>query len=201
MEKLKKLEINKLIRELEYIESDYEYKSEMLHTADVEFLSSVNKIVDSHPNLKKIYEDRIRQIHQQRIESVLSKSEVSDIEKSQEEIETITQEKDAKLKNIYRNIVKKTHPDKVGDEDLKNFYIESTKFYESDDIISLYKICDKLKIEYDIEDNDYYLIQNQIQKMREKVQFLETTFTWLWLNADETKKEEIVLNFVRLQIS
>lgn len=201
MEKLKKLEINKLIRELEYIESDYEYKSEMLHTADVEFLSSVNKIVDSHPDLKKIYEDRIRQIHQQRIESVLSKSEVSDIEKSQEEIETITQEKDAKLKNIYRNIVKKTHPDKVGDEDLKNFYIESTKFYESDDIISLYKICDKLKIEYDIEDNDYYLIQNQIQKMREKVQFLETTFTWLWLNADETKKEEIVLNFVRLQIS
>jgi hypothetical protein len=201
MEKLKKLEINKLIRELEYIESDYEYKSEMLHTADVEFLSSVNKIVDSHPDLKKIYEDRIRQIHQQRIESVLSKSEVSDIEKSQEEVETITQEKDAKLKNIYRNIVKKTHPDKVGDEDLKNFYIESTKFYESDDIISLYKICDKLKIEYDIEDNDYYLIQNQIQKMREKVQFLETTFTWLWLNADETKKEEIVLNFVRLQIS
>ena len=201
MEKLKKLEINKLIRELEYIESDYEYKSEMLHSADVEFLSSVNKIVDSHPDLKKIYEDRIRQIHQQRIESLSSKSEESGVEKSQEEIETITQEKDPKLKNVFRNIVKKTHPDKVGDEDLKNFYIESTKFYESGDIISLYKICDKLKIEYDIEDNDYYLIQNQIQKMREKVQFLETTFTWLWLNADETKKEEIVLNFVRLQIS
>lgn len=200
MEKLKKLEINRLIRELEYFESDYEYKSEMLHNADTEFLSSVNKVVESHPELKRIYDHRINQIHQQRIESISQISQENKSDIIEEDVEVITREKDPKLKNIYRNIVKKTHPDKVGDEELKNFYIESTRFYETDDIISLYKICDKLKIEYDIEDNDYYLIQNQIQKIKEKVQFLESTFTWMWLNADETKKEEIVLNFVRLQI-
>lgn len=200
MEKLKKLEINKLIRELEYFESDYEYKSEMLHTADVEFLSSVNKIVESSPELKEIYNNRINQIHKQRIEDISQKAQEVNLDYTEKDQEIITSEKDPKLKSIYRNIVKKTHPDKVGDEELKNFYIESTKFYETDDIVSLYKICDKLQIEYDIEDNDYYLIQNQIQKIKEKVQFLESTFTWMWLNAEESKKEEIILNFVRIQI-
>lgn len=200
MEKLKKLEINKLIRELEYFESDYEYKSEMLHTADVEFLSSVNKIVESNPELKEIYNHRINQIHKQRIEDISQKAQEVNLDYTEKDQEIITSEKDPKLKSIYRNIVKKTHPDKVGDEELKNFYIESTKFYETDDIVSLYKICDKLQIEYDIEDNDYYLIQNQIQKIKEKVQFLESTFTWMWLNAEESKKEEIILNFVRIQI-
>jgi hypothetical protein len=200
MEKLKKLEINKLIRELEYFESDYEYKSEMLHTADVEFLNSVNKIVESSPELKEIYNHRINQIHKQRIENISHQTQETNLDETEKDQEIITSEKDPKLKSIYRNIVKKTHPDKVGDEELKNFYIESTKFYETDDIVSLYKICDKLQIEYDIEDNDYYLIQNQIQKIKEKVQFLESTFTWMWLNAEESKKEEIILNFVRIQI-
>jgi hypothetical protein len=200
MEKLKKLEINKLIRELEYVESDYEYKSEMIQSADAEFLISVNRLIDKHPDLKKIYEDRIQQIHKKRIETVLSKSEYNLDQKQESDLEITTQEKDPKLKSIYRNIVKKTHPDKVNDEELKKIYIESTKFYENNDIISLYKVCDKLQIEYDIEDTDFHLIQNQIQKIKEKVKFLESTFTWMWLNAEDRKKEEIILNFVRIQI-
>jgi hypothetical protein len=195
MEKLKKLEINKLIRELEYIESDYEYKSEVLQSADVDFLSSVNKVVSSHSELKRIYDDKVNQLHLKNIESVISKEEVVNMD------ELPKGEIDPKLKLIYRSIVKKTHPDKVGDDDLKNIYIDSTKFYENGDIISLYKICDSLKIEYDIEESDYSLIQGQIQRIKDKIQFLESTFTWIWLNADDRTKEEVVLNFVRLQIS
>jgi len=200
MEKLKKLEINKLIRELEYIESDYEYKSEMLQSADVEFLSSVGKVVNSHPELKSIYDNKINQLHLKNVESVISKED-QEAPVDIDELEDQSDEKDPKLKLIYRNIVKKTHPDKVGDDDLKNIYIDSTKFYENGDIISLYKICDSLKIEYDVEESDYSLIQGQIQRIKDKIQFLESTFTWIWLNADDRKKEEVVLNFVRLQIS
>lgn len=197
MNKLKKLEINKLIRELEYMESDYQYKSEILETADVEFLGSVNNLVNGYPELKKIYEKKINQIYHKKIEDKIEIDQQEELE----DLPTETLEKGDKIKSIYRNIVKKTHPDKVSDQELKEMYIESTKFYKNDDLISLYKVCDKLKIEYDIEEDDYFLIQNQIQKIKERIQFLENTFTWMWLNADEHRKQEVILNFVRLQIS
>lgn len=197
MDKLRKLEINKLIRELEYIESDYEYKSEVLQSADVEFLNSVNKIVSSHPELKQIYDERTKQYQLNQFDDVESEEDLN-VDEKEEDLNV--DEKDPRLKNIYRNIVKKTHPDKVGDDDLKNIYIESTKFYESNDIVSLYRICDNLRIEYDFDDNDYSAIQNKIQNIKRKIQFLESTFTWMWLNADTNKKEEVVLDFVRFQI-
>lgn len=200
MDKLKKLELNRLIRELEFIQSDYDYKSEIVQKADVDFLESVNKVVDSHPELKEIYDQRVRIIHQQRIEKIQQQTqeEIIEVVTEAEEVETIS--KDPKIKNLYRNIVKKTHPDKISESDLNELYLESTKHYENDDILELYKICDTLGISYEFEDNDYFLIQNKILQLRDKIKFLESTFTWLWINSEDSRKEEIVLSFVRLQI-
>lgn len=204
MDKLKKLELNKLISELEFIRSDYEYKTEVIQKADKEFIESVNHIVDSHPELKKIYDQKFQKVYQEKVKINVQENVDIDLEpelESEINIEEIqTQHKDPKLKNIYRNIVKKTHPDKIDDNKLNEIYLQSTKFYEQNDLLSLYRICDKLNINYDLEENDYFLLQSKISELREKVKFLESTFTWMWINSQESQKEDIVLSFVRLQI-
>lgn len=202
MDRLKKLELSKLVHELEFIRSDYEYKSELIQEADKEFIDSVNKVVDSHPELKKIYNQKINK-----------NIEFSEKDQQEEFIQTENQEfeesvfleehnqKDPKIKNLYRSIVKKTHPDKIGESKLNSLYIESTKYYQQDDLLSLYRVCDKLGIEYEFEESDYLLIQAKINQLKDKIRFLESTFTWLWINSDETKKDDIILNFVRLQLA
>ena len=49
MNKLKILEVKKLLKELDYIESDFEYRSEVISEADSEFIQSVNDFLVSHP--------------------------------------------------------------------------------------------------------------------------------------------------------
>lgn len=200
MDKLKKLEIDRLIRELDYIQSDYNYKSEVIQVADKEFLDSVNKIVDSHPQLKVIYDQKVRKVYTQNCNSSC-KVEDSNKEENVDVVDlNFQQQKDPKLKSLYRNIVKKTHPDKVNESKLNQLYIDSTKYYEDDDIISIYKICDRLGIDWEYEDNDYYLIQNKIAQLKEKIRFVEGTFTWAWLNSDPLDKEGVILNFVKTQL-
>ena len=54
---IKKLEINRLFKEFEYVKSDYEYKSEIVREADVEFLKSIDTILNKSEELKSIYHD------------------------------------------------------------------------------------------------------------------------------------------------
>jgi hypothetical protein len=51
MSKLKQLEIKKLMKELDFIESDFTYKSEIVHEADNNFIKSVNELLEEHPLL------------------------------------------------------------------------------------------------------------------------------------------------------
>ena len=41
MSKLKRLEVKKLLKELDFIESDFNYKNEIVFEADSEFIKSV----------------------------------------------------------------------------------------------------------------------------------------------------------------
>ena len=42
MSKLKRLEVKKLLKELDFIESDFNYKNEIVFESDSEFIKSVN---------------------------------------------------------------------------------------------------------------------------------------------------------------
>ena len=86
MSKLKRLETKKLLRELEYIESDYDYKNEVISEADGDFLNSVNAFLTSHPELKEMFDKKIND----KIDQMIKKKEedVKDIERREMESET-----------------------------------------------------------------------------------------------------------------
>ena len=59
MNRLQFLQTKKLFKELEYMESDFEYRSEIISEADSEFIGKVNDFLQEHPNLKEIYDEKI----------------------------------------------------------------------------------------------------------------------------------------------
>jgi hypothetical protein len=97
--------------------------------------------------------------------------------------------------------VKLTHPDKVKSNKYNELYIKSSKYYESDNKIGIYSICNELEIEYEIEEDDVVLINEQISNLKNKINFIESTFAWQWYNCeDEMFRNQILLNFIKLKI-
>ena len=195
-----KLEFNRLIKELDFIDSDLIYKSSLLKIADENFIKNVNDVLESHPELKIILEDK----NQQRM-NVLNFIDINSSEESTNPLiddDIITENKPIKLKTLYKEIAKSTHPDKNPQENLKEVYLDAQKAYESNDILQLLSICDRLKITYDISDEEFNLIRSEIHTKKERIKFLESTFTWKWYHENsDSAKNQIILNYLGSQIS
>ena len=116
MSKLKQLEIKKLMKELDFIESDFNYKNEIVQEADSNFIKSVNTLLDQHPLLKDVFDKRINvkieSIFKQKDEEIKEKNETEENNSEIEEDEVIVRKViDKKVRKLYREIAKVTHPD------------------------------------------------------------------------------------------
>jgi len=215
MNKVKLLEVKKLLKELEFFESDFEYRNEIISEADSVFINSINKFLESHEELKEIYDNKITEkINQSIKKSEKSEQEIITIEDdtidTQDEYQDTSQNEEkiedtesiSIIKKLYREIVKLTHPDKVKNKNLNDIYLKATKFYDESNKIGIYSICGELNINFDIDEDDILLINEEIKKIQEKISFIESTYTWRWYNCkDEVLKNQIMINFIKLKIS
>lgn len=214
MNKIKQLEIKKLLKELDYIESDFVYKNELVQEADNSFIRSVNELLLKHPDLKEIFDKKINS----KIENVFKKREEkikeiieSDGEMTLDEfideiIESNTDSKviieASKIKKLYREIVKRTHPDKIKNKKMNELYLRSTFFYESNDIAGIYSICDELNIEYEVDEKDNKMISDKIKNLKSRINFMESTITWKWFHSEnEKEKEQLILRYIESQLN
>jgi hypothetical protein len=211
MSKLKRLEVRKLLKELDFIESDFNYKNEIVFEADSNFIKSVNDLLEKHPMLKDIINKknnkRVDLVFSDIIKETLDKDdEILEEEELVEEFinEEVVSEinpKEVKMKKLYRDIAKLTHPDKIVSEKLNDLYLKSTKFYKNSDITGIYYICDELGITYEIDDKDNEMISNKINNLKNRISFMESTLTWRWFHSEsEKEKEQIVLSYIKMQL-
>jgi hypothetical protein len=111
-EKLEQLQINKLIQEFSFLKSDEELKKELIEHHQNIFLDLVNEELSNlSPDQIKDPDNTIKEPKSVKVESKIDMSTVSENTK-------------VKIKKIYREIVKKTHPDKVNSEELNELYIQ-----------------------------------------------------------------------------
>jgi hypothetical protein len=220
MNKVKLLEVKKLLKELEFIESDFEYRNEIISEADARFISSINQFLQNHPDLKEIYDNKVtekinqsikktQENEEEKIEQITDNISEDGTNEQKDESEEIrdTEEKDkntkhlTKIKKLYREIVKLTHPDKIKNERLNEIYLKATKYYDSGNKIGIYAVCNELSIHYELESEDVQLIYNEIQKYQQKINFIESTYTWKWYNCEnDEQKDQILLNYIKLKI-
>jgi hypothetical protein len=210
MSKLKQLEVKKLLKELDFIESDFNYKNEIVFEADSEFIKSVNDLLEKHPMLKEVIDKknnkRVDSLFSDIIKDALDKD--NEIEEEElveefinEEVVSEVNPREVKMKKLYRDIAKLTHPDKIVSEKLNDLYLKSTKFYKNSDITGIYYICDELGITYEIDDEDNEMINNKINNLKNRISFMESTLTWRWYHSEsEKEKEQIVLSYIKMQL-
>ncbi len=215
MNKIKQLEIKKLLRELDFIESDFIYKNELVQEADNSFIRSVNDLLIKHPDLKDIFDKKINS----KIENVFRKreeiiKEITESEKNEISLDDFIGEiveqnsfvkleiEISKIKKLYREIVKRTHPDKVSNKKLNELYLKSTFFYEANDIAGIYSICDELDLDYEVDEKDNKMIVDKINSLKSRITFMESTITWKWFHSeDEKEKEQLVLRYIENQLN
>ena len=174
--KIKKLQIQKVIQEYNLLITDYELKNNMVEEYREEFLKET------------FTEDKT---DNQNTDNTPKKEEVKI--KSEE----ISKETKDKIKKIYREIVKQTHPDKVDSEVLNNYYLDATRAYDLNDVLELYIICEKLDIDVEISELELELFDKLIEIKRNEIKRIEDSFIWVWINAKtEEQKQEIVDRFI-----
>ena len=221
MNKVKLLEVKKLLKELEFIESDFEYRNEIISEADAQFINSINQFLQNHPDLKEIYDNKVTEKINQSIKKTQEsadedQSEATDIHIQEDDTDSQKDEPEnteeieeenkntkhlSQLKKLYREIVKLTHPDKIKNERLNEIYLKATKYYDEVNKIGIYAVCNELSIVYEIETEDISLIYDEIQKYQQKINFIESTYTWKWFNCEnDEQKDQILLNYIKLKI-
>lgn len=197
VETLKKLEVVKLIRELDFVESEFNYKSEMIKEIDYEFKKEVENVLSLNSDLKDVFTKSVDNFNREKTKVINEHYE--NMITLDDEVETI--EKNQKLKSLYRVIAKTTHPDKVNDHNLKELYLEATKAYENNNLLPIISICDKLKIPYEITGEEFEFIKEQIESIKKRTNFLESTYTWQWyVRPHIDEKNQIVLSFIKAQM-
>lgn len=186
-EKLEQLQINKLIQEFSFLKSDEELKKELIEHNQSIFLDLVNEELSNlNPDQIKEPDDTIKEPKSVKVESKIDMSTVSENTK-------------VKIKKIYREIVKKTHPDKVNSEELNELYIKATEYYVTYDIFELYFISKTLNIKIKLSLDETNTLNQLIELKKTELKSIETSFIWLWLNAqNDDEKNGLVHKFLKV---
>ncbi len=182
MDQKQKLEIVRLIKYLDFLKVDYKFKSELYVECDIEFKGKVEKILNEKEEL---------------FEMIPKKQDVEKIEESQRE-----KSKDERIKKIYRDIVKRTHPDKTENEILNQEYIEATIAYDSNSLTDIILICERSNIPYELEIEDKEEFEKETEIVKNQIIMIENSYPWKWFNAqDEKEKNAIIVEYLRSLIS
>lgn len=142
---------------------------------EYEFLQSEIKykkaVIDYYlPELKPIEAETVAVIKLPKMEEFKERYLPSDIEKQ-----------------IWRQISKITHPDKVETSDDK--FHDAYSAYSSGNFLHLLKIAQDLKIEVKIDNETLHVIESQIKTLSLENNFLNQHIVWQWYHADGEIKE------------
>lgn len=185
-DRIKALEIKKILQEYTFLLVDDEYKHELIEGNKADFLKSIEDtkkelgIVPPEP-------EEVPPVDEETPEKPAKDPKIKNINEFTR----------LKLKKVYRSIVKLTHPDKFKSDELLATYIRAKEAYADNNLLDLYLICIELKIEVELDQEDIENIVEVLNLKRKEVSSLETSFLWLWIHSPtEELKNIIVMSFI-----
>lgn len=177
-DRLKKLQIKKLIQEYNFIQSDFDFKNQVIEDNKQEFINKVSE-VEKELNIKK----------ELPINTGNTKNEITS------NIQDVSENTKNKIKKIYREIVKLTHPDKIESDRLIELYHKSTKCSEDNDLLCLYLISIELNIDFEFDSEDIEFLERIVNSKRKENSVLETSCVWAWINSKDEETKNRLLKF------
>jgi len=180
--KLEKLEVQKLLQEYSFLKVDDEYKKEVIAAGKEEFMKKVYEKNGSTPPPKPQTKEGEEEV----------------IKSKKIDPKSIDPKVRKKIKKLYREIAKLTHPDKVDSDELVGLYHEATVAADEFDLFTIYSVCAQLNISHSLDKEDIGVLKIHIIDKREKLEDIEKSFIWLYTQAkSEEKKEELINLFVK----
>lgn len=174
---------------LEHLVSEYIYTKAKLKRIDdicVKYSSIIKTITQPKLSEHEIISENVSN-------TVNDEKTINDIV---EDVVFENKEDNTELKNIYKSIVKKIHPD-VNKNEIE-LYQETMHFYENEDIFNLKVVANKLNIPVGI---DYKEITNKIYELNVKIGNKMNSYEWLYANTtNDTERETLILEYVSRQI-
>tara|TARA_R110000772_G_scaffold20466_5_gene56945 strand:- start:103754 stop:104326 length:573 start_codon:yes stop_codon:yes gene_type:complete len=189
MNQLNHLKLKSLFKKFDYISSEIEWKEEYVNENTEEFISNTQNIIDSNSELKELQNEKIKS---KKVKIVSNDND--------DDITTIIIEKDPELKKLYRKIVKKTHPDKIDSKYLNNQYLKVIEMYDRNDLLNVYRICNELNIEFEIEIDEDTILE-EIEKLESRIKFIENSYIYRWSNnKNKYVRDKIMLEYIKQEI-
>jgi hypothetical protein len=194
---LLQLKLKTLLSKYNYYSNEIEYKTEIVHNAEPKFLEEIGKLLKDNPIL---YEKFNNIINPQKINVNFKKHNNSTSGNDNDNDKNVVKEKTPSSEfeqKIFHEISKQLHPDKLKNPSNKQIelYSEASDAYSSHDIITLYKTAIELDIEVIIDENVIKQVEQQIEKMEEKTNFIEKNLAYQWLIAVEEQERLRILKF------
>ena len=107
------------------------------------------------------------------------------------------------FKKLYREIVKKIHPDKLTNkesdderEEFKNLYNKTQLAYEKKRYIDLLEVGEALDIDYEfLSKNETRVLEDRIVYLENKIREIMSSIYWTWAHCDHKQREEIIKKY------
>lgn len=174
---LVELEVKKLIREIKYLREDIDIKKSMAFEIQLLFDDALQKYLETNIELKDKW-DNFNNRKLENIDDIVNKSETRKIKNKKESPDFI--------KKIYRDIVKKTHPDT--NDTGEDIYKEVSVHYSNGDITDIIYIADNLDIDLNISEEDLQIIKQDLKKMKNHSNMIENSIYWKWYESTDKQK-------------
>jgi len=174
----------KLKRELRKAKSDLSALVQYLSDCEEIFLEYQKewnqdlKIILSHFETKKTFEEKEERTELFKSSNFFSQHE-EDLRKTKKDLSLDTSP--GWVKKLFRKIAMATHPDKTAIESLNSLYNDAAEMVESKDYQGLFKICDNLGINYEVDpETELKLNREKQEKIKKRLKEIDKNFAWIW---------------------
>jgi len=157
-----------------------------------------SQLLKESEELFELYERLFKDDFSKEINFMAQKAlEITEEEKMVNPLDVISEEeqdpeRDPDLYKIYKKIAMKTHPDRVKDESLIDFFDQATQAMKENDWMIILTIALALDIKTpEFTEELRQKLQANILEINTKVKNLHNTAAWVWANTAEQNKEKI----------
>lgn len=106
-----------------------------------------------------------------------------------------------KLKNLFREIAKKTHTDLTKNDATRSTLESAVEAKKEKDASSLLSIANDLKIPTNSLDyKSIEIIESSIDNMQDNINSMKQSYPWVWYHSENSSKQNIIVSFVQSEV-
>tara|TARA_Y100000593_G_C4311052_1_gene338375 strand:+ start:2417 stop:3019 length:603 start_codon:yes stop_codon:yes gene_type:complete len=182
-----------MLNQLEYKKLKYEIKLLSLEVEELKnvFDKAITKFESEFRKVAPEYEKPKREIKVEIKESKTDKKRRT-FKNIKDEV-TKKEPENKKAKQVYRRIVSRTHPDKLGQltnkelkKSLVNKYKEAINKYNDNDVVGLYDLADELDIKLpEIDESHIMSMKEKVEVLKKQINTYRKSNALIWYNSDD----------------